>query len=137
GQMLLCVRLVAGAAIQLAETEMAVGDEGTHPELESESDGGVIVRLGRCDVGVVMMRGDLAQETKAPRLGAPLFTVASELKRLPGAPCRVIETLGQEIAFAEPAGPDNADAADVDAFNTPLEQRKRLSETSGQGIRIP
>src|SRR5262249_35132753 len=56
---------------------------------------------------------------------------------LPGSPCRVIDTLGQEIAFAEPAGPDDAKAAHVDPFGTPLEQRKCLSETSGEGIRIP
>ena len=37
-QVLLGLRVVAGAAVELAETEVAVGDEGAHPEFGGQRD---------------------------------------------------------------------------------------------------
>ena len=57
-----CWRLPA--PVQLAEAEVAVGDEGAHAEVGGQRHRGPVVGFGRRHVGMVMVRGNLVKESK-------------------------------------------------------------------------
>jgi hypothetical protein len=88
--------------VEPAETEVAVGHERAHVELGGEGHCGSILRRGRRYVGAAMMRGDLAQEMKGPRLVAAFTAPASEQHGAIGAGPGVLDLVGEQIRLAEP-----------------------------------
>jgi hypothetical protein len=58
-------RLVARAPVELAETKVTVGSEWAYPELAGPGEGLAVVRVGGLQVGLVGLRGDLAEEAEA------------------------------------------------------------------------
>ena len=56
--------------IQAAQAEVAVGQERTHAQLLSQSDGLAVVVFGWLDLWGITMRGDVAQEAQGVRLVA-------------------------------------------------------------------
>ena len=68
------------STVQLAEAEVAVGDERAHAEFGSQDHGGAVVRLGRCHVGRVGERGDLAKQVERPGLVPALLMLSREVK---------------------------------------------------------
>jgi hypothetical protein len=85
---------VAGAPVQLAEAEVAVGDERAHAELRRESE--TLLEVGFCglDLGRIAMGGDLARNPQGVGLDPPLFPVTRQRQ---GA-------VGQGGGVSEPKG---------------------------------
>ena len=61
GKLLLSLPAISTAAMQFAETQVAVGDEGTHPDLKGERHGLPVVGLCHRRLGGVEMSGHLAE----------------------------------------------------------------------------
>ena len=78
---------VAGAPVELAEAEVAVGDEGAHAEVGGSRQRLLIGGLSLLDAGRVGLRGDLTEKPPRPRLGPALRLSARHLEtRLPVLP---------------------------------------------------
>ena len=74
GQVLVGLRAVPGAAVELAEAEVAVGDEGAHAELVGARRAPAGSALRRSPgPGGSPLRGDLAEEAERPGLVAALL----------------------------------------------------------------
>jgi hypothetical protein len=78
---LLDSRVVTGAAMELAQAEVAVSDEGAHPKLLGQGQGLSIAALGAHDIRRVGLRGDLAEGAEAPCLEAALTALGSSPTR--------------------------------------------------------
>jgi hypothetical protein len=86
--------------VQLAEVEVAVGDEGTHPELFGEREHVTVVAGG-------VLRGiaagsDLAAEPEGPCLVAALTALSGKAQGSPGECEGVLEPVGEDVRFAQP-----------------------------------
>jgi hypothetical protein len=70
-QMLLGLRAVPSSSIELAEAEVAVGDEGAHAEAGRPRQCLLVGSLGLPDARRVGPRSDLTEKTPRPRHGPP------------------------------------------------------------------
>ncbi len=86
---------------ELAEVEVAMGDQGAHAEFDGQNHGRVLVRFGRRHTGTLIIRRDLAQEPEDPRLTRPHATLARPLKRLVGDLAGVDDAAGPQVALAQ------------------------------------
>src|SRR5262249_27103132 len=93
--------LVAGAAEQCAEAEVAVGGQRAHAEFAGPGEGLGIVPLGWLQVGRISMRSDVAEEAPDPRLVAPLLLPVCEVESAPSDRDRVGPAAGREVRLAE------------------------------------
>ena len=66
GEVLLGLLSLAGAPGELAEAEVAVGDEGAHPETDGERERLTVMALGRLRVEGLAARGNLAEDMESP-----------------------------------------------------------------------
>ena len=66
------LRVVARAAVELAEAEVAVGDERAHAELGGECEGLAVVALGPLDLERIATGDDLTEQMEHPGLEASL-----------------------------------------------------------------
>src|SRR5260370_17574206 len=71
GEVLVRLLPLAGALIQLAEAEVAVGDEGAHAELAGKCQRLIVAGVSRLHLRGFTMRGDLAEEIEDPRFDPP------------------------------------------------------------------
>jgi hypothetical protein len=94
-----CACSRARAPVELAEAEVAVGDEGAHPELLGERKRLAIVALSV--VRGIVAGGDLAEEAKGPRLVAALTALAGKGQGSPGAFESVLEPVSEDVRFAQ------------------------------------
>ena len=94
--MLLGGRASRGAAVQPAETEMAMGEEWAHPELLAQGCCLAIGDFCLLHVRSVPARGDLAKEAKRIGLAPAFLVLAGELARMLGGLGGVIDEAGQE-----------------------------------------
>src|SRR5262247_790736 len=81
GEVLLRLLALARARAELAEAEVAVGDEGAHLELFRHVQGVPVSRLRGFDVGRLTTRGQLAEKPERPRLMPSLFVLYGECQR--------------------------------------------------------
>jgi hypothetical protein len=104
--------------VQLAEAEVAVGDEGAHAELVGEHPGLAVVAIGRLDLDGIGVTGNFGEETEGPRLIAALTALAGKGERPLGECTRVIEPAGEH------------------AYLTKLHDRQRMegAEPSNSGL---
>jgi hypothetical protein len=65
---LLSLHALAGSPVEPAEAEVAVGDEGAHPQLLGERERVTVVAVSV--LWGIAAGGDLAEETEGPRLVA-------------------------------------------------------------------
>src|SRR5262249_47438673 len=100
GEMLLRLLALARAPVELAEAEVAVGDEGAHAELDGERYRLAVVLLGALDFRRIAMRGDLAEDIEATCFDSALAPLAGEAERsLCGGP-GIMRSAGEEIRLA-------------------------------------
>jgi hypothetical protein len=78
-----------------------MGHEWAHAELGGESHGGAVMRLGRRHAGVVMLRGDLTQDVKGPRLVAAFCVLTGVLEGTLGHRRGLIPLPGHEPRLAQ------------------------------------
>jgi hypothetical protein len=98
---LLRLHVAAGATLQLAEAEVAVGQERAHAELGGQGDRGPVVGVGRRPVAIALLGRHLAQEAEGRRLVAALAALADELQGAVGSGAGVVELAGEEVRLAE------------------------------------
>jgi hypothetical protein len=72
-------RIIAGPTVQLAEAEVAVGDERTHPKLVGPGESLAVVRVGGLQVKRIGLGDDLTEEADDPRLVAALLLPLREI----------------------------------------------------------
>src|SRR6266508_2529632 len=83
GEVLLRLLALARAPVELAEAEVAVGDERAHAELGGEGQGGAVVCFGRCYVDTVTMRSNLAKKAERPGLRAAVTAFTGQRECVP------------------------------------------------------
>ena len=69
---------LARAPEELAEPEMAVGDEWTHPEVIGKSQRFSVAIFGLVDVRRIPMRGHLGEEAERPSLGSSMTALSGQ-----------------------------------------------------------
>src|SRR5262249_38330370 len=106
GQMLLCLRLVACAAVERAEAEVAVGDEGAHPQFAGERQRLAVLALcGVCVDRLKAHRGfGLWPTTES--LYTALMPLTGDLKRPASNLSRVGRSLSTQVHLAQPGHPE-------------------------------
>ena len=98
--------LLASPAVELAEPEVAVGDERAHPELVGERHGPTVRSLSFLHLQGIAMQGDLAEEAERPRLESSLLLRSRNIERTSGEFHRVIRSPGEQIRLAQHADPE-------------------------------
>src|SRR5262249_9067776 len=84
GELLVRVLAPACAPVELAEAQMAVGDEGTHAEFLRQGHGLAVVRHGLPDLRAGGMGGDLGQYPETVGLPAAPALMTAELEGATG-----------------------------------------------------
>jgi hypothetical protein len=98
GEMLLRLLALTRAPVELAEAEVAVGDERAHAELLSECERVTVVAVSVLrDIAV---GGDLADEPERRRLVAALTTLAGKAQGSLGECESVLEPVGEDVRLA-------------------------------------
>ena len=70
---------------------MAVGGEWAHPKFRGQGHGGAVVRFGRRRSGMVMTRGNVAQQAKSPGLMATFPALAGKRQGAVGAGAGILD----------------------------------------------
>jgi hypothetical protein len=99
--MLLRLLVLARAPAELAEAEVAVGDEGAHPEFLCMSYCLYIGRFGALEIRRILTRLDFTQEPHRPGLGATLAPLPGEFARLASGLACFVDPPDRQIGFAE------------------------------------
>src|SRR5262249_59120166 len=73
---------LAGASVELAEPQVAVGQDRTHAQLVSDGHGLPVRGFGSFRIWWVAMRSDPAQSAERPRFLVPSLVVAGEIESL-------------------------------------------------------
>ena len=97
--MLLRLLALARAPVELAEAEVAVGDEGAHPELLGERERVTVVAVSV--LRGIAAGGDLAEEAEGPRLVGALTALAGKGQGSPGEFESVLEPVGEDVRLAQ------------------------------------
>src|SRR5262245_20553834 len=100
--MLLRLLALAGAPVELAEAEVAVGDEGVYLERIRDAERASVAGLGGVEIRWIAAPCDLAREPERIRLVAMLLIVARHLERARGCLPSLLDLIGEQIRFAEP-----------------------------------
>src|SRR5262245_30202708 len=101
GQVLLRLRALARATVELAKAEVAVGDEGAHSEFLGQRGGLAVARLGLIGIGWIAARGDLAEEVQRPDLVSSFGPLAGEGEAPLARRDRVVGPGGNEIRLPQ------------------------------------
>src|SRR5262245_54576569 len=91
--MLQRLRRVAGSAVELAEAEVAVGDEGAHPQLNGERQRLAVVGF---DILGTTGRRDLAREVQSVSLAGPSPQLPAERQRISGVAAGLVDPPGRQ-----------------------------------------
>ncbi len=132
--MLLRLRAVAGAAVELAEAEVAVGDEGAHAELVGEGQ-----RLAVVPFSVLGAAGrrDVTGEAEGVGLAGPSPQPAGERQGLSGVAGGLVDPPGRE--GGHPRAQKNerrpgVNRATAELLDGARDQRERLVSPAGEGV---
>ncbi len=90
---------LAGAAEELAEAEMAVGDEGAHAEFLGERERVTVVAVGVLRGSAA--GGDLAKRAESPRLDGALTALAGKGQGSSGEFESVLEPVSENVRFTQ------------------------------------
>src|SRR5262245_30424347 len=129
--MLLRLLALAGAPVELAEAEVAVGDEGAHAELVGQSEGLAVVGLGPVALRRIPPRGDFADKAQGICVGSTLLVIAGEVEGTLSTFECVLHAASQQIRLAQ----TSETMAPASIRGGLLQQRQSLSNAPGQGIR--
>jgi hypothetical protein len=103
GQLSLSVLAWPCTLMQQAEPTMAVGDQGTHPELLGQSQRVTVAPLSLGEL--LAIRREIPQEAECPRLVSALLVGAGEVESLFRESTRLLRTSAPVCCLAEPGGP--------------------------------
>src|SRR4029453_2589642 len=98
---LACLLPLADAATELAEAELAVGHERTHPQLPCQRNRLVVVLPGTFQVEPIGVCCNLTEEAKDPGLPPPLLLLACQVQCSPSDINGVVYTAGQQVRLPE------------------------------------
>src|SRR5262245_48390703 len=104
--MFLRLLAIARAPVELAEAEVAVGDEGAHAEIFGEGKGTTIRGFGMLRVCEISARAELTKKPQGIRLMSPLPEVAGESEGLAAKLACLLYAASQQIRFAEMGDPE-------------------------------
>ena len=99
--MLLSLRPLARTAVEVAEAEVAMGEERAHAEFGGQGHGDAEMCLGSCHIGSLLMRNNLAQEAECPRLMTAFTAFAGKHHGTVGARAGVLGSVREQIRLAE------------------------------------
>src|SRR5262249_18465137 len=126
---------VASAAIELAEAEVAVGDEGAHAEFIGNGTRLVVAIPGLLDIRSVRVGVNLPEEAERPRLLPALTPLPGECERSLGQRFRLLCPIGKQVALSERAHRAASTGKKVvPILHRLFEQRQRLSQPAGPSI---
>src|SRR5262249_31220963 len=80
GEVLLRLLTLASAPVELAEAEVAVGDEGAHAEFGRDNERRPVVAFGISRLGGLAQRRHVAEELAGPRLEAEFAALPREVQ---------------------------------------------------------
>src|SRR5882672_3202115 len=92
---------LAGAPVELAEAEVAVGDEGAHAEFAGKCQRLIVAGVSRLHLKGFAMRGDLAEEIEDPRFDAALCTLPGQLQHARGTCTCISVSTRQQVRLDE------------------------------------
>src|SRR5206468_12598928 len=105
GQGLLRPCAVADTAVELAEAEVAVRDEGPQAEFVGQGHS-LAVAFDRLNVERLLTRRDFCESPECPGLVATLVVLSGEIKSMPREGGCVSHPTCQETCLAEPGDPE-------------------------------
>src|SRR3972149_6862548 len=94
-EVLLALMPLTRAPVELAEPEVAVGDERAHPQLLGERERVTVVAVSV--LRGIAAGGDLTQGPQGPRLVGALAALAGEGQGSPGECESVLEPVGKDV----------------------------------------
>src|SRR5438445_10693453 len=100
GEVLLRLLALARPPGELAEAEVAVGDEGAHAEFLCASYRLHIGRFGALDIRRILTRADFTQEPHRPGFGAMLAPLSGQFTRLASGLACFVDPPDRQIGFA-------------------------------------
>jgi hypothetical protein len=98
---LVSLRAPASAPVELGEAEVAMRDEGTHAKVGRAAQGFAIERVGTFACVRAAVRDNVTEQSKDPRLVAPLALLSRESQGLFGDAAGLVEATGETVAFGE------------------------------------
>src|SRR5436190_18611983 len=134
---LLGLLALAGAPKELAETEVAVGDEGAHPELLGERERVTVVAVSV--LRGIAAGGDLAEQAEGPRLVGTLSALARKGQGSPGEFEGILEPAGEGVCLAqipEEARPLRAVSYSLNGAQRVLQRRDGVSTSPRQRVGV-
>ncbi len=135
-QVLLGLRAVAGASVELAEAETAVGDERAHAELVGQGHS-LEVPFCRLNVGRLLTCRDFGEGPECPGLVATLFVLSGQIESMPRKVDCVRYPICDKTSLAEPGDPerivDRASDGTV-LLHDLLQEIHAVGNTPGLGI---
>src|SRR5712691_6385597 len=136
-EVLLRLLLLARAPVELAEAEVAVGDEGAHAELLGERERVTIVAVSV--LRGIAAGGDLAEEPEGPRLVAALTALPGKAQGSPGEFESVLEPVREDVRFAQIPQEerlDNSVSHGLTGAQRVLQQRDALSNPPRERVGV-
>ena len=124
--MLLGLRPVARSTVQLAETEVAVGDEGTHAEFARQHPGVTVADFSLRQILRLTPGGDFTEQAESPRLEATRLPLAREIEGAFYETRGVMNPARIQVCLAEPDAPQCIGSEPPRRralLDTPLEER--------------
>src|SRR5262249_39981008 len=129
GEMLVRLLTLARAPVELAEAEVAVGDEGAHAEVAGERQRLAVVPLSRLSVERMLMRCCGGEGMKRLRFSTSRLDLTGDINCPLGAFARLSQATSSQVALAEPCEvPEMANlvAGGFRFYDSLLEQGERL-----------
>jgi hypothetical protein len=129
---------LARAPVELAEAEVAVGDERTHPELLGERERVAVVSLSF--LRGIAAGGDLPKEPEGPHLPAALTALMGKGQGSPGECESVPEPVGEDVRLAQVRQEErlvNYESHGLNGAQRVLQQRDALSNSPRERVRVP
>src|SRR5262245_32072926 len=126
-------------AAELAQSKLAVGNEGAHAEVLGQRVSLPVVTFGPRHVARPLVQGNLAEEAQGPRLVPTLTALAGHAQGSPGELESVIEPVGEDVRFAqmhEERRLERAESDGLDGLQATLQQRDALGNTPRERIRV-
>jgi hypothetical protein len=92
---------LALASVELAEAEVAVGDDRPYAQFLGKGQGLPVSGFGLFGIRRAAMRSDLAESPERPRLVRPSVEVTSEVEGLFDGPDRILFSVGQSLRLTQ------------------------------------
>jgi hypothetical protein len=126
---------LARLAVELAEAEVAVGDEGPHAKLVRQCHRLAVVVFGLAGASRIAMRGNLAEESERPGFDTSLLVPTGEVEGTRGQLGRISRPICMEANFAQVG--DELRLAPRDTLDDFFEKGRGLTYAPGKAVDGP